>query len=87
MPLALQATDRDSSHELVPVATGEWEGFIFFCLDAQPRQTLSEYLGGLGEALAGYPFARGPSESEIRMSRKLPRQVDGSKVELSSRFW
>ena len=43
---------------LVAVATAEWEGSILFCLDAQPRQTLAEYLGGLGEALAGYPFAR-----------------------------
>lgn len=50
---------------LVAVATEEWEGFIFFCLDAQPRQTLAAYLGGLGEALAGYPFARSTTRAQF----------------------
>ncbi len=44
---------------LVPVQTDIWEGFIFFNLDPAPDQTLSEYLGGIGEALAGYPFHEG----------------------------
>ncbi|HXG18858.1 MAG TPA: SRPBCC family protein [Methylomirabilota bacterium] len=42
---------------LTPVATDTWEGFIFINLEPQPRESLQEYLGELGETLQGYPFA------------------------------
>ena len=41
---------------LTPVALDLWEGFIFVNLDSQPRQTLAEFLGEMGEGLKGYPF-------------------------------
>ena len=41
---------------LVPVACETWEGFIFVNLDPEPRETLREFLGELGEGLVGYPF-------------------------------
>ncbi|MDA0823888.1 MAG: Rieske 2Fe-2S domain-containing protein [Proteobacteria bacterium] len=60
------STDEESFFEierdnlgLIPVATEVWEGFIFFCLAPEPRHSLAQYLGGLGEAIAGYPFGRG----------------------------
>ncbi len=42
---------------LTPVAADVWEGFIFVNLDPQPRESLREYLGEMGETLQGYPFA------------------------------
>jgi len=42
---------------LTPVATDTWEGFIFINLDPQPKESLKEYLGEMGETLTGYPFA------------------------------
>jgi phenylpropionate dioxygenase-like ring-hydroxylating dioxygenase large terminal subunit len=42
---------------LTPIATDTWEGFIFINLDPKPRESLTEYLGTLGEGLVGYPFA------------------------------
>lgn len=44
-------------HGLTPVAADIWQGFIFIHLDPQPKETLPEYLGELGEQLRGYPFA------------------------------
>ena len=41
---------------LKPVAVDVWEGFIFANLDPTPRETLKEYLGGIGERLAGFPY-------------------------------
>ena len=34
----------------------EWEGFIFINLAEQPRQSLPEYLDGMAEHFAGYPY-------------------------------
>jgi phenylpropionate dioxygenase-like ring-hydroxylating dioxygenase large terminal subunit len=42
---------------LTPVTTDTWEGFIFINLDPQPKESLKEYLGEIGETLKGYPFA------------------------------
>jgi phenylpropionate dioxygenase-like ring-hydroxylating dioxygenase large terminal subunit len=49
-----------AEHGLTPVATDVWEGFIFVNLDPQPKQTLREYLGGVVDALEGFPFDRLP---------------------------
>ncbi len=43
-------------HGLAPVATELWNGFIFINLDPQPKETLKEFLGELGELVNGYPF-------------------------------
>lgn len=41
---------------LAPIHCDVWEGFIFINLDPNPAQTLKEFLGPLGERLAGAPF-------------------------------
>ena len=41
---------------LTPVACDVWGGFIFVNLDPQPQETLTEYMGGVGTQLDGYPF-------------------------------
>jgi phenylpropionate dioxygenase-like ring-hydroxylating dioxygenase large terminal subunit len=51
--------DKSQIH-LAPVATDVWEGFIFVNLDAQPKETLQEYLGELVPLLKGYPFDKLP---------------------------
>src|SRR3954451_141571 len=35
---------------LTPVAADTWEGFIFVNLDPQPRESLKDYLGEMGES-------------------------------------
>ena len=45
-----------SRYGLSEVSCEVWEGFIFINLDPQPAQTLAEFLGEMGEGLAGYPF-------------------------------
>ncbi|KAF5991634.1 SRPBCC family protein [Streptomyces sp. WAC00263] len=45
--------DKDD-YGLKEVACDIWEGFVFVNLD--PRQSLREYLGGIGKGLEGYPF-------------------------------
>lgn len=45
-----------SENGLVPVATDVWQGFIFINLETNPKETLREYLGELGERLSDYPF-------------------------------
>jgi len=47
---------QKTEHGLTPVATVIWEGFLFIHLDPQPKETLREYLGEVGEDLRGYPF-------------------------------
>jgi len=42
---------------LSAVALDVWEGFIFVNLQDKPEQTLKDYLGGMGERLAGFPYA------------------------------
>lgn len=34
----------------------QWEGFIFINLAAQPRQSLTDYLDGMAQHFAGYPY-------------------------------
>lgn len=45
-----------NDYGLVPVACEVWEGFVFINLAKEPEQTLTEFLGDMGTALAGYPF-------------------------------
>jgi phenylpropionate dioxygenase-like ring-hydroxylating dioxygenase large terminal subunit len=45
-----------ADYGLVPVRVDVWEGFIFVNLDSNDVTPLREYLGGLGEGIAGYPF-------------------------------
>lgn len=60
---------------LVSVPCDVWEGFIFINLDPNPSQTLAEFLGAMGEGLAGYPFGAMTQKftlrSEIRSNWKL----------------
>jgi phenylpropionate dioxygenase-like ring-hydroxylating dioxygenase large terminal subunit len=44
-----------ADYGLVPVRVEVWEGFIFVNLDDN-APPLRDYLGGMGEGLAGYPF-------------------------------
>ncbi len=41
---------------LTPIALDVWQGFVFINLDPNPSQSLTEYLGGVVEALDGFPF-------------------------------
>ena len=41
---------------LVTVQCEVWEGFIFINLAPEPEQSLTDFLGDMGPALAGYPF-------------------------------
>ena len=41
---------------LTPIALDTWSGFIFINLDPHPSQSLKEFLGGLGDQLAPFPF-------------------------------
>jgi len=47
-----------NSCRLTPVATEVWQGFVFVNLDPSPAQNLQEFLGGMGERLAGFPYDR-----------------------------
>ena len=49
--------DKDTSG-LASVHCDVWNGFIFINLNAQPRQTLREFLGPMITALDDYPFGR-----------------------------
>src|SRR5262249_52345062 len=40
----------------LPVAVATWEGFIFVNREPQPQETLTDYLGEIGERLKGFPF-------------------------------
>jgi phenylpropionate dioxygenase-like ring-hydroxylating dioxygenase large terminal subunit len=44
------------NYGLSPVSCDVWEGFVFINIDTSPRQTLKEFLGEMGEGLAGNPF-------------------------------
>ncbi len=68
--------DLDKRHRgLNPVATDVWQGFIFVNLTDPPPQTLIDYLGDAGTALAGYPFEEMPVcypyRPEIQVSWKV----------------
>jgi phenylpropionate dioxygenase-like ring-hydroxylating dioxygenase large terminal subunit len=43
---------------LPPVSMDVWNGFVFIHAQAEPAQSLREYLGALGEAMDGYPYER-----------------------------
>ena len=45
-----------ADYGLVPVHCDVWSGFIFVNLDAEPSQTLTEFLGPMITAIDGYPF-------------------------------
>jgi phenylpropionate dioxygenase-like ring-hydroxylating dioxygenase large terminal subunit len=45
-----------AKYGLSPVACDVWEGFIHVNLDPSPKVSLKEFLGEMGEGLAGYPF-------------------------------
>jgi phenylpropionate dioxygenase-like ring-hydroxylating dioxygenase large terminal subunit len=63
-----------ADYGLVPVRADVWEGFVFvnFDPDAAP---LRDYLGGIGESIAGYPFHEMTQvtkyRAEIRSNWKL----------------
>jgi nitrite reductase/ring-hydroxylating ferredoxin subunit len=62
--------DLDKSRlGLVPIHCDVWEGFIFINLDDTPRWTLAEYLGGMGEHFAGFPY--GAATYKFRYSAVL----------------
>ncbi|WP_327753925.1 SRPBCC family protein (plasmid) [Sphingobium sp. SJ10-10] len=46
-----------------------WEGFVFINFDAEPAQTLTEYLGDFGKLFGGYPYAE--STTAFRYSTVL----------------
>jgi Rieske 2Fe-2S family protein len=45
-----------ADYGLVPVHCDVWSGFIFVHLDAEPSQSLTEFLGPMITAIDGYPF-------------------------------
>ena len=45
-----------ADYGLVPVHCDVWAGFIFVNLDREPRQTLTDFLGPMINAIEGYPF-------------------------------
>ncbi|MGR8949801.1 MAG: aromatic ring-hydroxylating oxygenase subunit alpha [Gammaproteobacteria bacterium] len=47
--------DRDK-YALKSVHCATWQGFVFIHLAAHPAQTLQEYLSGMSEQFAGYPY-------------------------------
>jgi phenylpropionate dioxygenase-like ring-hydroxylating dioxygenase large terminal subunit len=47
-----------SDFGLAPVRCEVWEGFVFVNLDNDDKTPLRDYLGGLAEGIAGYPFHR-----------------------------
>jgi phenylpropionate dioxygenase-like ring-hydroxylating dioxygenase large terminal subunit len=54
---------------LRPIHCSLWQGFIFINLDENPAQSLAEYLGGMGDHFAGYPY--GESTTKFRYSSVL----------------
>ncbi len=64
-----------SEHGLLPVTVDTWQGFVFIHLDPQPPETLSEYLGELGEKLSGFEFEKFPNSftysAEINVNWKV----------------
>lgn len=50
---------------LIAVQSDTWNGFIFFNLDNDNQTSLSDYLGGIGPALTGYPFHEGTSRFQV----------------------
>jgi phenylpropionate dioxygenase-like ring-hydroxylating dioxygenase large terminal subunit len=55
---------------LTPVAADVWEGFIFINLDPNPRETLKEFLGEMGDHLSGFPYQDFPTRYIYRAELK-----------------
>ena len=55
-----------SDYGLVPVHCDIWAGFVFVNVDAEPRQSLREFLGPMITALEGYPFDAMTERYEFR---------------------
>lgn len=53
-------------HGLKSVVLDIWEGFIFVHIAPDPRETLREYLGEVGERLTGHPFHEAPHYYEYK---------------------
>ncbi len=72
-----------SKLNLQPVAVDLWEGFIFFNLDPNPKESLKSFLGEVVDELAGYPFGKLTTifgyEGELSCNWKLSvdSQVEG----------
>ncbi|NKB35749.1 MAG: Rieske 2Fe-2S domain-containing protein [Gammaproteobacteria bacterium] len=56
-------TDKDrffdvkkEENGLTPISLDSWSGFIFINLQAEPEQSLAEFLSPADEAMKGYPF-------------------------------
>lgn len=47
-----------AANGLTPIHLDVWQGFVFINLDAEPEQSLREYLGEVVEMLDGFPFDR-----------------------------
>jgi len=60
---------------LRPVAVDVWEGFIFINLDPAPSESLAEYLGEMGEHLAGFPYHDFPACYAYRAELKANWKV------------
>ena len=41
---------------LTPIVSDSWQGFIFINLNPQPKESLSEFLSPVTDAMKGYPF-------------------------------
>ncbi len=72
-----RVTDEQNFHDLdksklglSEVATDVWNGFIFVCFN--PEQSLKEYLGGVVDYLADYPFG----EISTRYTYKADERVN-----------
>ncbi len=57
---------------LAPIALEVWNGFIFVNLDAEPKQTLAEFLGETGELIGKIPF------DEFDYCLRMTNLIDGN---------
>jgi phenylpropionate dioxygenase-like ring-hydroxylating dioxygenase large terminal subunit len=57
---------RKEDRGLQAVSVDTWEGFIFVNLNAEPEETLTEFLGEMGEHFRGFPFANFPTRFSYR---------------------
>ena len=55
-----------ADYGLVPVHCEVWAGFIFINLDREPRQSLTEFLGPMLNAIGDYPFHTMTDRYEMR---------------------
>ncbi len=50
-----------ADHGMLPIHVDTWQGFVFIHLAPHPPQTLTDYLGELGEKLSGFDFSKFPN--------------------------